>query len=106
MLTATKGPRQTWNPHHKFVGPIVVAPKRHPDFPDSPTVMDFVKDERTRQVFELIFATQEMDRPVLAPPGLSAERVKDLRDAFNGTMHDAGFVEEAAKEKLTIDYVS
>jgi tripartite-type tricarboxylate transporter receptor subunit TctC len=106
MLTAIKVTRPTWIPEHKFVVPIVVAPKRHPDFPDSPTVMELTKDERTRQVFELIFATQEMDRPVLAPPGLPAERVKDLRDAFNGTMHDAGFVEEAAKEKLTIDYVS
>jgi tripartite-type tricarboxylate transporter receptor subunit TctC len=106
LLTAIKVTRPTWIPEHKFVVPIIVAPQRHPEFPDAPTVLDFVKDERSRQVFELLFATQQMDRPVLAPPNLPAEREKELRAAFDSTMHDAGFVEEAQKEKLTIDFVS
>jgi tripartite-type tricarboxylate transporter receptor subunit TctC len=47
-----------------------------------------------------------MDRPMLAPPGVPAERVKELRDAFNATMHDPAFLAEAKRRTLQLDPVS
>ena len=44
--------------------PIVIDEKRNAEFPDTPSIMEFVKDEPTRQQLELLIVTQDMDRPV------------------------------------------
>jgi tripartite-type tricarboxylate transporter receptor subunit TctC len=105
FLTTIKATLPDWFSQHKFVVPIAIAPHRLKDFPNTPAITEFIKDERTRQVFEIPFAAEQMDRPVLAPPGLPAERVKDLRAAFDATMKDASFRDEADRLHLTVDYV-
>jgi tripartite-type tricarboxylate transporter receptor subunit TctC len=47
-----------------------------------------------------------MDRPILAPPGVPAERVAALRAAFHAAMNDPGFIADAAKDHLEIREVS
>jgi tripartite-type tricarboxylate transporter receptor subunit TctC len=84
----------------------MVAEKRSTVFPDSPTIMEFVKDDTTRRQLELLMVTQGMDRPVLAPPGVPAERVAALRAAFAATMRDPGFLAEVVKRKLHIEATS
>ena len=44
--------------------------------------------------------------PVVAPPGLPAERVKALRQAFDAAMADPEFRNEAARQKLGINPIS
>jgi tripartite-type tricarboxylate transporter receptor subunit TctC len=105
FLTTIKATLPEWISGHKFVVPIVISPHRLKDFPDTPAIAEFIKDERTRQVFEIPFATELMDRPVIAPPALPADRVRDLRKAFVDTMMDKDFRDEAEKLRLTIDYV-
>jgi tripartite-type tricarboxylate transporter receptor subunit TctC len=67
--------------------------------------MEFAKDEATRQQIRLLIVTQDLDRPVLAPPGVPPERVKLLRDAFNATMADQAFLADVKKQRLTLDWV-
>ena len=43
-----------------------------------------------------------MDRPLLTPPGVPAERLAALRAAFHAAMNDPGFIEEARKLNLEI----
>src|SRR5262249_18355952 len=43
-----------------------------------------------------------LGRPYLAPPGVPAERVEALRNAFMETMRDKDFLAEAEKAKLEI----
>ena len=105
FLTTIKATLPEWVSGHKFVVPIVIAPHRLADFPDTPAIAELIDDERTRQVFAIPFAIEQMDRPVLAPPALPDERTRDLRQAFVATMTDAGFREEAERLRLTINYV-
>jgi tripartite-type tricarboxylate transporter receptor subunit TctC len=49
--------------------------------------------------------TQKLDRPVLAPPGVPAERVKELRAAFDATMADKAFRAEIERRNLHVDPV-
>jgi tripartite-type tricarboxylate transporter receptor subunit TctC len=44
-----------------------------------------------------------MGRPLVAPPGVPAERVAALRAAFAATMTDADFLAEAQRLQLEID---
>jgi len=106
LLTVMQLTHPDWLPQHKIVVPIQFAAERNPMFPDAPTVLELTDDPLAQQVFELSFATQDMDRPVLAPPGVPAARVKELRAAFDATMKDPAFKEVAEREKLEINYVT
>jgi tripartite-type tricarboxylate transporter receptor subunit TctC len=83
-----------------------LALAKHPDLPDVPLVLDLVKSEEDKAIFNLIFARQAMGRPVVAPPGLDPRTVAALRKAFNDTLKDPEFLAEADKIGLEINHVS
>src|SRR5262245_57935993 len=105
QITAIRALRPHWFAEKKLIIPIMVSERRSHDFPDAPSVMEFAKDEPTRQQIRLLIVTQDLDRPVLAPPGVPAERVKQLRDAFNATMVDPAFRADIERLHLTLDWV-
>jgi tripartite-type tricarboxylate transporter receptor subunit TctC len=105
QLTVIKSTRPHWLTERKIQVPILIAQKRSPEFPDTPTVMEFVKDEPTRQQLDLVMLTQSLDRPVMLPPGVSPERVRELRAAFDATMADGAFRAEIERRNLHIDPV-
>ena len=47
-----------------------------------------------------------MDRPILAPPGVPADRVAALREAFHAAMNDPAFIAQAEKDHLEIREIS
>src|SRR5207244_312570 len=69
QLTVIRSTRPWWLTENKIRVPIVIAEKRSPEFPDTPTIMEFVRDEPTRQQLDLLMVSQTLDRPVMAPPG-------------------------------------
>jgi tripartite-type tricarboxylate transporter receptor subunit TctC len=79
---------------------------RHPDLPQVPLIMDFIKTEEQKAILRVVFARQVMGRPFLAPPGVPAERLAALRKAFDATMQDRQFLAEAEKLKLEITPVT
>jgi len=46
---------------------------------------------------------QHYGRPFTAPPGVPADRVRALRDAFNATMKDPDFRAEAQQTHILVD---
>jgi tripartite-type tricarboxylate transporter receptor subunit TctC len=105
QLTVIKSTRPQWLTEHKISVPILIAEKRSGDFPDTPTIMEFVKDQSTRQQLELLMVSQSLDRPVMLPPGVPAGRVAELRQAFDATMADAGFRLDVERKNLHVDPV-
>jgi hypothetical protein len=69
---------------------------------DVPFVMDFAKSEDDKRVLRLIVGWTIMGRPFLAPPGVAKDREAALRAAFDATMKDAAFLEDAARMRLDI----
>jgi tripartite-type tricarboxylate transporter receptor subunit TctC len=65
-------------------------------------VYDRAKSDEDRQVYDLIFGILRLGKIFAAPPGVPAERVKALRDAFNATMKDAEFLAEAKRIRIDI----
>ncbi len=100
LISSIKSTRPDWFPQHKVSVPVQIALKRDPEFPDSPAVEEFAKDEKTKQVLELILAPMDMDRPILAPPGTPADKVAALRKAFHETMNDPAFIADAEKAHI------
>jgi len=105
QLTVIKATRPHWITEHKFRVPILIAPNRNPEFPDTPTVMEFVKDEPTRQQLDLMMLTQTLDRPVMLPPNVPAERVKAMRDAFDAIVADPAFRADIDRRSLHVQPV-
>lgn len=73
---------------------------KHPDIPkEVPLATQYVKDPNDKLILEVIFARQAIGRPYAAPPGIPAERVKALQDAFEKTYKDPAFIADADKAK-------
>lgn len=106
LVTSINTTRPEWFSQKKVTIPVLIALKRRPEFPDTPAVIEFAKDERTRKILELVLAPQGMDRPILAPPNVPANRLAALRAAFTQTMNDPAFIAEAKKQNIEIDEVS
>lgn len=106
LVASIQSTRPEWFSQKKVNVPIRIAMKRSPMFPEAPALVEFAKDERTKQTLQLLFSAQGMDRPILAPPGVPAERVAALRDAFHKAINDPAFLEEAAKQRIGVDEVS
>ena len=77
--------------------------KRDSAFADVPTTLEIAQNEEQRAVIRFLFSPEEIARPFLAPPGLSPERLEILRSAFDATMKDNEFLEEARKLRLDVN---
>jgi tripartite-type tricarboxylate transporter receptor subunit TctC len=80
--------------------------QKHPDLGKTPLVMDYAKSDSDRGVLELIFARQAMAYPLVAPPGVPAERVQALRQAFAAVVKDPAYLADAKKQHLETDAMS
>ena len=105
LISSISSTRPDWFPQKKVNVPIQIAAARNSLFPDVPAIMEFAKDERTKKILQLVLAPLQMDRPILAPFGVPAERVSALRAAFHATMNDPDFIAEAKKDHLEIEEV-
>ncbi|MGB7036864.1 MAG: hypothetical protein WBD71_15230, partial [Xanthobacteraceae bacterium] len=97
--------RMNWITSKKITVLVQMSLSKHPDLPDVPLIMDLAKTDEQRQIFKLIFARQVMGRPFAAPPGVPADRLAVLRQAFSETMKDKAFLADAEKRKLEINPV-
>jgi tripartite-type tricarboxylate transporter receptor subunit TctC len=82
-----------------------ISLERAPDLPNVPMMQEFAKDLSNKQVVELLLAPQGMGRPFLTAPDVPADRLTALRKAFAATMGDTGFLAEAEKAGIDIQYV-
>jgi tripartite-type tricarboxylate transporter receptor subunit TctC len=82
---------------------LQVASEKMPDLQDVPLAMDYVKSPADREVMELFLAQKSAARPVVAPPGIPADRIAAIRAGFDKMIEDAEFLKDAQSAKLEID---
>lgn len=106
LLAGIRATRPEWLDQKKLLAPITIAREREPAFPDSPSILEFAKDkdQHTRNVLEVMFKIQEIDRPLMAPPGVPENRLRILRTAFERMMKDPDFISEGEKLRLELVY--
>jgi tripartite-type tricarboxylate transporter receptor subunit TctC len=56
-----------------------------------------------RALAKVILASGDLGRPIVAPPGVPADRIKILRDSFEKTIQDPALLAEAERRRLEID---
>jgi tripartite-type tricarboxylate transporter receptor subunit TctC len=84
--------------------------KRHQQLSDTPTVWELMDKHKigdaTGQLVKVLLSPDDLGRPFFGPPGVPADRVKMLREAFAKIMHDPDVVAEAQKKGLDPNLVS
>ena len=106
LISGINSTRPDWFPQKKVSIPIQIALARNPRFPNVPALGEFAKDQHTRQVLQLVLSPMDMWGPIVAPPGVPAERVAALRAAYHAAMNDPKFIAYAARMKIEITEVS
>lgn len=97
------GKRPTWISQHVVNVVFQGGTEPNPELKGVPFVLDFAKTPEDKQALEFLYAGQGIGRPFIAPPGMSAEVVKMVRDAFSATMKDPEFIADAKKQKLDVE---
>jgi tripartite-type tricarboxylate transporter receptor subunit TctC len=106
----SREPYHTWRKNGFVRNIIQTGRKRDPKLPETPTVwelMDRYKtNEASRRLATVVLASGALGRPMIGTPGIPADRVKILRDAFNATMKDPEFLAELDKRQYDLDPVT
>jgi tripartite-type tricarboxylate transporter receptor subunit TctC len=77
-----------------------------PELPNAPVATDLAKTKEGREAIEILSADSVLAWPLMAPPGLPADRVRDLRTAFDAMMADPTLLSDAKQAHLDVDTVS
>jgi len=68
--------------------------------------LEFTRDAGEQAALKLFFTRASIGRPFVAPPDVPADRVAELRKAFDATLRDPAFLDDAAKQKLRVVPIS
>jgi tripartite-type tricarboxylate transporter receptor subunit TctC len=86
---------------------IQTGQKRDARLKDTPTIYELMDNYKTsdapRRLAKIVLAAGDFGRPIVTPPGVPADRLKILRDAFNKSVQDPALIAEAEKRRLELD---
>ena len=95
------GTRREWI-EKRYIRLLVTSKsKRDPRLPEVPTIEELAPPGK-KNLLSALYAAENIGRSVVLPPGVPADRVKVLRDAFAGMTQDPQFLKEGEKIGLEI----
>ena len=97
---------QDWLSEKKIRVLYAQGANRIRNLPDSPGLLDFAYDERSRSILGLLGSGPDIGRSLVAEPGIPAERAAALRKAFMATMQDPELIAEIKKRRLDLEPLS
>ncbi len=87
----------------KLITPILqVGLRKDPALPDTPLLRDLARTPADQPLLDFMSEAVAVGRPIATTPGAPPERVAALRRAFDETLRDPLFIEEARTERAEI----
>ena len=87
---------------------LQTSDKRDPRLADTPTIYELMDQLKTpdlkRRAVRVLVAGGNFYHPVAAGPGVPADRIKVLRDAFNSALKDPDLLAKAEKARLETNW--
>jgi len=103
----SREPTSTWMKNGFTRALVQSGATRYPKLPDVPTLYELMETQKTpdpiRRVAKVMLSSGDFGRPVIAPPGTPADRVKILREAFVKALNDPALLADAKKRKWDLD---
>jgi tripartite-type tricarboxylate transporter receptor subunit TctC len=87
----------------KLVPIMQTGSKKAAIFGDAPMIYELARNDDDLKLMRFLFGGMEISRPFAVPPGVPAERVAALREAFWKAAHSDHLLAEAKRLKLIID---
>lgn len=103
FYSSMKASKSDWLKDGKLRILLQYGAKPSPELPRVPFALDLIADPRDREVMELASASLAVGRPLLAPPGVPADRVAILRKALDETFADPVYLAECARQLMACD---
>jgi tripartite-type tricarboxylate transporter receptor subunit TctC len=85
---------------------VQIGLAKNAHMPTVPFIFDYARSDEDRQIFRLVFGWLDLERPIGAPPGVPADRVKALREGFDQAMKDPALIADADKMNVGIEPMS
>jgi tripartite-type tricarboxylate transporter receptor subunit TctC len=89
---------------------VYTGAKRDERIPDVPTIAEVFEKEKvpenSRRVARVILAAESFGRPIIGTPGIPADRVQIMRQAFDQSMKDPELLAETKKQRMDVDPTS
>ena len=82
---------------------VQAALERTKDLPDTPTIVEMGHTADDRAALALYTSSAEVSRPLIGTPGIPADRLKVLRDAFMAVTRDPELLAEIKKAQIDFD---
>ena len=98
-----KATKPDWLRDKKINILVQIGLSKAQDLPDVPLLIDLTQNPEHAEVLKLLSEPVAVGRPIFTTPGVPADRVKVLRDAFDATIKDPAFLEEARRLNLSIN---
>jgi tripartite-type tricarboxylate transporter receptor subunit TctC len=100
-------PYMTWRKKGFVRVVLQTGRKRDPRLADVPTIWELMDQYRTpeagKRLAKVVLTAATLGRPIVAAPGVAAERVKILRAAYARTLNDPDLLDEAKKRSWEVD---
>lgn len=100
-FTSIKLIRPDWIAEKKLKFLASLSMERWPELPDTPSIMEIAQTDEQKSILKVAILSADLGRPFMAPPGVPADRVATLRDAFVKTIQDPDYVAEVTQRKET-----
>lgn len=75
----------------------------NPELKNVPFALDLIESASDRKVMEIASAPLALGRPLLAPPGVPAERIASLRSGLEATFKDPAYLADCEKQAIACD---
>lgn len=92
FFSSLKAQNPDWLADKKIDILLQIGEKRDPDWPQVPLLTDLATNEEQRLIFKLFSAEIALGRVFVTTPGVPADRLQSLRNAFAQTMKDQAFL--------------
>ena len=102
FFTTLKSNNAEWLNDKKIAVLMQVGVERDPEFKDVPLMTDLTGDPAIKRILALFSGEIAMGRAMLTTPGVPEDRLAALRKAFEDTLRDPAYIEEAAKIDLPV----
>jgi tripartite-type tricarboxylate transporter receptor subunit TctC len=94
-----------WVAQKKLNVLVQIGLRKEADLPDVPLLIDLARTPQEAAIFRFISSDTAMGFPIVAPPGVPAERVAALRRGFAEMMQDPDFLRDSQQRALPVELI-
>jgi hypothetical protein len=102
-LSSLETARPKWLEDKSVLFLMETSTSDSPLIPGIPMIKAFTSNSEALQAIDLLLAPDQWNRPYVAPPGLSAEAAKTLKDALIAMVNSSAFLDDMKRARLELD---